>query len=143
MLQVAGVLKAFQGVVALDHVTLSVRPGEVRALIGGNGAGKSTLVKVLSGVHQPDAGELRYLGEPVRFAGPAEARSAGIEGARQLVALARAASAVRTLFGAVARLREEGRSVVYVTHRLEELYEMCDRVTEVTEDRLLAALAKG
>lgn len=76
MLQVAGVLKTFQGVIALDHVTLSVRPGEVHALVGGNDAGKSTLVKVLSGVHQPDAGELRYRGEPVRFADPADARRA-------------------------------------------------------------------
>jgi ribose transport system ATP-binding protein len=217
VLQVAGVLKTFQGVIALDHVTLSVRPGEVHALVGGNGAGKSTLVKVLSGVHQPDAGELRYRGEPVRFTDPADARRAGIatvhqetnlvptmsiarnlllgreprgrfglidfaavndrarqvlatyglrtdvrrplaslgEGARQLVALARAASAdaqlvimdeptaaldhaeLETLFGAVASLREQGRSVVYVTHRLEELYEICDRVTVLRDGRVV------
>ncbi|MEV1177260.1 ATP-binding cassette domain-containing protein, partial [Nonomuraea sp. NPDC049784] len=93
----AGVLKTFQGVTALDHVTLSVRPGEVHALIGGNGAGKSTLVKVLSGVHQPDAGELRLLGEPVRFTGPADAKRAGIATIHQETNLVPTMSIARNL----------------------------------------------
>ncbi|MFD0476964.1 ATP-binding cassette domain-containing protein [Nonomuraea thailandensis] len=97
MLQVAGVLKAFQGVTALDHVTMSVRAGEVHALVGGNGAGKSTLVKVLSGVHQPDAGELRLLGEPVGFAGPADARRAGIATIHQETNLVPTMSVARNL----------------------------------------------
>ena len=61
----AGITKQFPGVKALDSVDLSVAEGEVEALIGENGAGKSTLMKVLGGVHQPDAGTVEVLGETV------------------------------------------------------------------------------
>ncbi|NUR89298.1 MAG: sugar ABC transporter ATP-binding protein, partial [Nonomuraea sp.] len=98
MLQLAGVLKTFQGLPALDHVTFTVRPGEVHALVGGNGAGKSTLVKVVSGVLQPDAGELRLDGERVRFASPAEARAAGIAAVHQEANLVPTMSIARNLF---------------------------------------------
>ncbi|GAA5056015.1 sugar ABC transporter ATP-binding protein [Thermocatellispora tengchongensis] len=203
---------------ALDHVSFTLAAGEVHALVGGNGAGKSTLVKLLSGVHQPDGGELRYLGERRRgFASPGEARRAGIAtihqesnlvplmsvarnlflgreprtrfglidfarmharaaeilaaygmevdvrrplgslgaGAQQMVALARAASAdarvvimdeptsslepaeMDVLFGAIDRLRGEGRSVIYVSHRLEEIYRICDRVTVLRDGKVV------
>ncbi|MDO7713268.1 MAG: ATP-binding cassette domain-containing protein, partial [Pirellulales bacterium] len=58
-----GITKKFPGVVALDGVTLQVRRGEVHAICGENGAGKSTLMKILSGVYQPDAGELEVAGQ--------------------------------------------------------------------------------
>ncbi|PZG39778.1 sugar ABC transporter ATP-binding protein [Spongiactinospora gelatinilytica] len=217
VLQAAGVLKTFSGVRALDHVSFAVGPGEVHALVGGNGAGKSTLVKVLSGVYQPDRGELRMRGERVRFGSPAEARRAGIAtihqegnlvplmsvarnlflgreprgrfglidfarmhaeadqivrsygmpldvrrplgslspGTRQLVAMARAAWAdarvvimdeptsalepgeMETLFRAIARLRAQDRSIIYVSRRLEELYRVCDTVTVLRDGKVV------
>jgi ribose transport system ATP-binding protein len=60
-----GISKRFPGVVALNNVSLEARPGEIVALMGENGAGKSTLMKILGGVHQPDAGEIRINGESV------------------------------------------------------------------------------
>ena len=72
------VSKRFGATLALDDVSLDLRPGEVHALVGENGAGKSTLVKILAGVHQPDAGSIALDGEPVVLHGPAHARSSGI-----------------------------------------------------------------
>ncbi|MEU8896087.1 sugar ABC transporter ATP-binding protein [Nocardia sp. NPDC048505] len=78
VLTMRGIVKQFPGVRALDHVDLEVRAGEVHCLLGQNGAGKSTLIKVLSGAHQPDAGELRWHDAPVRLSGPAAATRLGI-----------------------------------------------------------------
>jgi len=216
-LEAAAIVKAFPGVLALDHVSLFLARGEVHALAGENGAGKSTLVKVLTGIHRPDGGRLRRPGESLSFAGPLDAQRAGIRaihqddnliasmsiarnlflgeeprgrfglidvhamhdraaeilrpygiradvrrplgalgpGARKLVALARAVAAgaqvivmdeptavmeppeVRTLFRVIAEQRDQGRSVLYVSHRLEELYETCDQVTLLREGRVV------
>ncbi|MCC7022111.1 MAG: sugar ABC transporter ATP-binding protein, partial [Thermomicrobiales bacterium] len=73
-----GVTKRFGGATALDGVDFDLRPGEIHGLIGENGAGKSTLMKILSGVHTPDEGEMLLHGERVRFASPAEAKARGI-----------------------------------------------------------------
>jgi simple sugar transport system ATP-binding protein len=75
---VAGVAKAFGPTQALAGADLSVRPGEVVALMGANGAGKSTLVKIISGSLQPDAGTVTLGGRVVAFASPREAKAAGI-----------------------------------------------------------------
>jgi ribose transport system ATP-binding protein len=77
-LRMDGIRKAFPGVVALDGVSLEVRPGEVHVLLGENGAGKSTLMKVLSGAIRADAGEIELLGQPVHIHGPAHAQALGI-----------------------------------------------------------------
>src|SRR3989441_1681897 len=77
-LEVSGIRKQFPGVVALDDVSLRLRAGEIHALLGENGAGKSTLIKILTGVYQPDEGEIRLDGSPVRFASPRSALGAGI-----------------------------------------------------------------
>ncbi|MFG2888763.1 sugar ABC transporter ATP-binding protein [Streptomyces sp. NPDC048248] len=215
MLAVQGLTKSFPGVLALDGVDFAVRAGEVHALVGENGAGKSTLIKVLTGVHRPDAGELRHHGRSVRFQTPLHAQHAGIStiyqevnliplmsvarnlflgreprtrlglidfgrmhreagtaladlgvcvdvrrplrelgvGAQQMVALARARSVdarvvimdeptsslepreVATLFGVIRTLRERGVAVVYVSHRLDELYAVCDAVTVLRDGR--------
>src|SRR5579863_8128488 len=65
LLELRGLTKSFQGVRVLSSVDLAVRAGEVHALIGQNGSGKSTLIKILSGYHMPDAGEVFMRGEPV------------------------------------------------------------------------------
>ncbi|MEU2957771.1 sugar ABC transporter ATP-binding protein [Streptomyces albidoflavus] len=215
VLEALGVGKRFPGVVALDDVSLGLRAGEVHALVGENGAGKSTLIKVLTGVHRPDAGELRLAGEPVRFQRPFEAQQAGIStiyqevnlvplmsvarniflgreprnrlrlidfprmnreaaalldgfgvrvdprrplhtlglGTQQMVALARAVSVrarvvvmdeptsslepreVETLFRVIGELRARDVAVVYVSHRMDELYRICDRVTVLRDGR--------
>ncbi|MDQ6674679.1 MAG: ATP-binding cassette domain-containing protein [Chloroflexota bacterium] len=81
------VSKAFGHVQALDGVDLEVRDGEVLALVGDNGAGKSTLVKILSGVEQPDAGEIQMNGTPARLDTPADAQRCGIATVYQDLAL--------------------------------------------------------
>ena len=70
--------KRFGGAVALDGVDFDLRAGEIHGLLGENGAGKSTLMKILSGVHAPDEGELILRGAPVRFGSPADAKARGI-----------------------------------------------------------------
>lgn len=219
VLAVRGLTKTFPGVLALTGVDFTLRAGEVHALIGENGAGKSTLIKVLTGVHHPDAGELRFAGEAVRFAAPLDAQHAGIStiyqevnlvplmsvarnlflgrepctrlglidfgrmhreaeaaltdlgvrvdvrrplrtlgvGAQQMVALARARALdarvvimdeptsslepreAETLFGVIRGLRDAGVAVVYVSHRLDELYTVCDHVTVLRDGRVVHA----
>ncbi|MGV9378531.1 sugar ABC transporter ATP-binding protein [Nonomuraea sp. NPDC003707] len=216
VLEARAVSKRFPGVLALDGVSLALRPGEVHALVGENGAGKSTLIKVFTGVYRPDGGELRYQGAPAAFGTPMEAQRAGIStiyqevnlvpmmsvarnlllgreprgrfgvidaaamhgeaqrvlagygvatdvrrplrtlgvGAQQMVALARAVSVdarvvimdeptsslepreVETLFGVIRRLRDAGIAVMYVSHRLDELYRVCDQVTVLRDGRV-------
>ena len=77
-LELHAIVKRFPGVVALDGVRLEVRTGEVHALLGENGAGKSTLIKTISGVYQPDAGEIRMDGRPVAIRNPHAAQALGI-----------------------------------------------------------------
>ena len=78
VLTMTGVSKAFPGVKALDDVSLSVREGEVLALIGENGAGKSTLLKILSGIYRADSGDVRLGDRPFLATSPKAAREAGI-----------------------------------------------------------------
>jgi ribose transport system ATP-binding protein len=78
LLEARGISKRFPGVRALDHVSLTVAPGEVLALIGENGAGKSTLLRILAGVQPPDAGELLVDGATARFRGVEDALDKGI-----------------------------------------------------------------
>lgn len=209
ILELTGIRKSFSGVEVLHDVSFALRPGEVHALLGENGAGKSTLVKIITGVHQPDAGEILLNGEPVHFNDARESRQAGIAAIyqelslfpdldvaenifvgrqpltigrrvdwrrlyaeagklleslgvkldlkqkaralsiaqRQMVEIARAFSInarilimdeptssltlheVDDLFRLVRRLREEGTGIIFISHRLEELYALADRVT--------------
>jgi len=214
-LEVSGIRKQFPGVVALDDVTLRLRAGEIHALLGENGAGKSTLIKVLTGVYQPDAGEIKLDGDPVRFASPRSALAAGISvvhqernlipqftvaenilleriptrGPRlvdhaainrlampwieivgleaepttivselsvaqmQLVEIAKALSLqarillldeptaaitpheVAYLFRILGELRDRDVALVFVSHKLEEVFQLCDRVTVLRDGR--------
>jgi rhamnose transport system ATP-binding protein len=78
VLTLTDIRKSFGGVRALERASLERPAGSVTALIGENGAGKSTLVKILTGIHRPDAGEVRLDGRPVRIADPQAARALGI-----------------------------------------------------------------
>lgn len=79
VLELRHISKTFPGVVALKNVDMTVRRGEVHALLGENGAGKSTLIKILSGYHQPDkGGEMLIAGKPVTFRNPKDAIAASI-----------------------------------------------------------------
>ena len=97
LLQVSGIVKRFTGVLALDRVSVDLAPGEVHALVGENGAGKSTLIKVITGVHRPDEGELRLAGRRAEFAGPLDAQRAGIQAVHQEIGLVPALSVARNL----------------------------------------------
>jgi ribose transport system ATP-binding protein len=77
-LDLSGIDKAFPGVRALQDVSVRLQAGHIHALLGENGAGKSTLIKIITGVHPPDAGTMRVGGTPVRFAHPTDAIAAGI-----------------------------------------------------------------
>ncbi|MBT2407874.1 MULTISPECIES: sugar ABC transporter ATP-binding protein [unclassified Streptomyces] len=215
VLEVHGIRKEFPGVVALDGVDFRLFPGEVHALMGENGAGKSTLIKVLTGVYEPDGGEVVLNGRPVRIAGPPQAQQAGIStvyqevnlcpnlsvaeniligreprrfglihwselrsraarlvadldldidvtaplnsysiAVQQLVAIVRAMDVsakvlildeptssldrdeVRQLFTVIRRLRGQGVAILFVSHFLDQIYEICDRMTILRNGRL-------
>ncbi|WP_103062357.1 sugar ABC transporter ATP-binding protein [Actinomyces qiguomingii] len=78
LIEVEGITKRFPGVLALDRVQFTLRPGEVHSLVGENGAGKSTLMKVLGGIHQPDDGTIRLKGQETTIRDPLDAQSKGI-----------------------------------------------------------------
>ncbi|HEY1721009.1 MAG TPA: sugar ABC transporter ATP-binding protein [Magnetospirillaceae bacterium] len=78
ILEVRDVAKRFESVVALKAANLSIKPGEIHALMGANGAGKSTLVKILTGVYAHDGGTITVRGQTKAFRSPAEARAGGI-----------------------------------------------------------------
>lgn len=78
MLELRAITKTFPGVKALDHVHFQLQAGEIHALMGENGAGKSTFIKVITGVHKPDQGEIFVNGNKVVFNGPNDAKKHGI-----------------------------------------------------------------
>ena len=220
ILSMKGITKAFGATLALSGVDFEVRNGEVHALLGENGAGKSTLMKILNGVYQADAGEIRVSGQPVRFSGTHDAMLGGVglifqelnliptlttvENAflgrlkttrtgrvkwkamidefrtfmksidfemdpsrlvselsiaeKQMVEIARAlmlesklivmdeptatltTEEIRKLFNIIRKLKLKGVTVVYISHRLEEIFEICDRATVLRDGKLICTL---
>ncbi|AMW32032.1 MAG: sugar ABC transporter ATP-binding protein [Fervidobacterium pennivorans] len=214
ILEVRNVSKTFPGVQALKDVSLDVHEKEVLALVGENGAGKSTLIKIISGVHKADSGEIYYLGKKVNFKDPTEAIASGIStihqelnlfeeltvaenifvgnvkgfsfskkkafkvvselldslkfniradekvknlntSEKQLVSIAKALflnariiimdepTATITeyeaerLFEIVKGLKAKGVSVIFISHRLEEIYQIADRVAVLRDGELI------
>jgi len=90
--------KSFEGVVALDDVHFSVKPGEIHALMGENGAGKSTLIRILSGALQPDSGEIKIRGKKVHITKPEEGIKNGISVIYQEFALFQHLSVAENIF---------------------------------------------
>jgi rhamnose transport system ATP-binding protein len=212
-----GATKSFGAVTALGDGSITLQAGEAHALLGENGAGKSTLVKILGGVHHPDAGSLTIDGEPATFNGPADAQGAGVSiiyqepslfpdlsvaenifmsrqprdqwrridrramerearaifgrlgvhldpsrparglsvADQQIVEIAKALSfnarifvmdeptaalttvEVLRLFEVIKTLRAQGAAVLFISHRLEEVFACCQRVTIMRDGRFV------
>jgi rhamnose transport system ATP-binding protein len=221
ILEMRGVSRAFGSTQALSDVSIQLFGGEVHALLGENGAGKSTLIKIMTGVQQPDAGELLVDGQPERVSSSQDAQRLGVaaiyqepmifpdlsvaenifighrdrgrivdrrrmreeaervlarlgvrldvsEPARgltlaeqQTVEIAKAISLsvrvlimdeptaslsaheVRRLFGIVEALRREGVAVLFISHRMEEVFEIADRVTILRDGRWISTTPRG
>ncbi len=221
VVEMRDIAKRFPGVVALDHVNFTVRPGEIHALVGKNGAGKSTLMHILTGLYPADGGDILVRGERIEAMTTSRARHAGIAlvaqhatfvpalsiaenlatGAlpttrsgfvdwkrlnaiasermaafgldidvrrkmenvsvaeRQMIEIARALFAdasviildeptaplpkheVRMLFEFVRRQRERGASFIYISHYLEEVFALSDRVTVLRNGRGVGVFA--
>lgn len=235
VLELKGITKIFPGVRALDKVHFQLRAGEIHALMGENGAGKSTFIKVITGVHEPEEGEIYLDGKRVSFHNPKEAQQKSIaaiyqhgtcypflsvteniyighesvsKGAkvldwkamhaaakallvrlgsninpktnmgdltvaeRQIVEIAKAISTnariiimdeptaalskreCEELYRITEQLRDEGKSIIFISHRFEDMYRLASRVTvfrdaqyigtwgvdEITNDKLIAAM---
>lgn len=128
VLSVRGLSKRYGAVRALDGVTMELRRGEVLGLLGDNGAGKSTLVGCLSGVHQPDEGEIEVDGRRVEISDPAMARELGIETVFQGLALVPMMDVASNLF-----LNRELRSTRPILRQLRWL----DRAAMRRESRAI------
>ena len=98
IVELRNVSKSFGSVIALRDISLEVRSGQVCCLLGDNGAGKSTLIKILSGVHRPDNGEVLIDGKPVNFSSPREALDLGIATVYQDLATVPLMSIMRNFF---------------------------------------------
>lgn len=221
VLEMQGISKAFPGVRALDAVDFELRPGEIHALLGENGAGKSTLIKVLGGVHAPDAGRICIDGDVVEIESPVMATDLGIAiihqeiniipglsvadnimlgrhpisrlgfiqrrdlqerakdiltqlgldlppqtplshlpvAARQLVLIGQALARhprflvmdeptsalgdadIECLFAVIDRLADQGVSVIYISHKLDEIFRLADRVTVLRDGKVVGTRA--
>ena len=98
LVEMRNISVAFGGVHAVERVSVDLYPGEVMGLVGGNGAGKSTLMRVLSGAHPADSGEIIIDGKPVTISNPRDAKIYGIETIYQTLALADNIDATGNMF---------------------------------------------
>ena len=122
-LQLVGVSKSFPGVKANDDVSLSVKPGEIHALLGENGAGKSTLVKMIYGILAPDEGQIIFDGSPQRISNPRAARRLGIGMVFQHFSLFEAMTVLENIsLGLDSRLSQ--RELLAEFNRVLELYHL-------------------
>jgi ribose transport system ATP-binding protein len=109
LVELSGIVKDFPGVRALDRVDFDLRPGEVHCLMGENGAGKSTLIKILTGVHQPDAGGIRIHGRRFDHLTPRLVHELGITAIYQDFDLVPALTVAENVFLGRERLNRYGR----------------------------------
>ncbi len=222
VLELKGVTKIFPGVKALDQVHFSLKKGEVHALMGENGAGKSTFIKVITGVHRADEGEIFLDGNRAEFKGPKDAQAAGIAAVyqhptsypdltvtenifmgheivkngmiqwkrmnqeadklllqlnadfkaademgtlsvaqQQMVEIAKALSTQariiildeptaaltknesEDLYRIVDQLKASGVSIIFISHRFEDMYRLADRVTFFRDSRYIGTYESG
>lgn len=122
LLEVKNIVKRFGGLVAVNRVSIEVYPGEVVGLLGDNGAGKSTLIKVISGVYQPDEGEIYFEGKKVKVNNPMDAIKLGIETLYQDLALAENLNVYSNIFLG----RERVKSLLGIIPVLDHEYMMTE-----------------
>jgi ribose transport system ATP-binding protein len=125
LLEMRGIGKSFPGVKALQGVSLTVREGQVHALLGENGAGKSTLIKILSGAYARDEGEIHWEGRPVQIHGPEDAQALGISTIYQEFNLAKDLTVAENIF--LGQLPRKGLRVDWSTAR-RKARELLDRL---------------
>jgi simple sugar transport system ATP-binding protein len=116
-LELIGISKQYPAVKANDGVSLRVKPGEIHAVLGENGAGKSTLMKIIYGAVRPDAGEVRFNGQPVQVASPAQARALGISMVYQHFSLFDTLTAAENVWLGL----DKSMSLAEVTRRIEQV----------------------
>src|SRR5512147_2663496 len=115
LLEMKGIGKTFPGVKALEGVNLTIREGQVHALLGENGAGKSTLIKILSGAYAKDEGQIFFEEKPVEIRGPHDAQALGISTIYQEFNLARDLTVAENIF--LGHLPTRGFRVDWATAR--------------------------
>ncbi|MEX8501193.1 ABC transporter ATP-binding protein [Leptothrix ochracea] len=117
-LELRGITKQYPAVRANDDVHLQVAPGQIHAVLGENGAGKSTLMKIIYGATRPDAGELRWNGQPVQIASPAQARKLGISMVYQHFSLFDTLTVAENVWLGLDPSLAPSRSLAQVTERI-------------------------
>lgn len=219
LLETAGIVKQYPGVLALDRVDFNLRAGEVHVLFGENGAGKSTLISILAGVQRPSAGEVRFRGQRIDLESVHQARALGISAVfqdfslvpqmtieenlflgaeltrggwldkrtlhrraeeiidrlgfplragqrvqhltraeQQMVEIAKAFRSelsvlildeptasltnreTEQLFALIEQIKQEGVGIIYITHRMQEIRRIGDRITVLRDGRYVATL---
>ena len=146
ILEVSDIQKSFGAVDVLKGVSLSVDTAECYGLVGDNGAGKSTMLKILSGVHQPDAGEIRLLGNEAKFQGEIDARLAGIEMIFQDLALCEDLDATANIFLGRETRKKASRWFSRLDHqtmRVQARQVLASLGTEMPVDRRVRTLSGG
>ncbi len=141
ILEMRGISMYFPGIKALDGVDLSVRPGEVHALIGENGAGKSTLVKVLTGLYKPTAGTIVFEGAERRFATTVDAQETGIVAIHQEPIMFPDLSVAENVFSGH-MLRRKGLALLDWPTMRARTRELCARIElDVNPDSMVSDLS--
>ena len=141
ILEMRGISMYFPGIKALDGVDLSVRPGEVHALIGENGAGKSTLVKVLTGIYKQTGGSIRFEGKERKFSSTVEAQEAGIVAIHQEPIMFPDLSVAENVFSGH-MLRRKGLGLLDWPTMIERTKELCSRIElDVEPDAMVSELS--
>lgn len=140
--RMTGISKSFGGILALDNVDFEVLAGEVHALLGGNGAGKSTILKVLNGVHVPDAGEIVVGGQTLAAHTPEAARAAGIAMNFQEMSLIPTLTVAQNVF--LTREARDSRGMIDDTDSIRRAQAIFDMLqVEVDPTALVGDLGAG
>jgi general nucleoside transport system ATP-binding protein len=131
-IEMQGITKRFPGVVANDHVSLSVRRGEIHALLGENGAGKTTLMNVLYGLYQPEDGHIALQGQPAIISGPRAAIDLGIGMVHQHFMLVPVLSVVENVILGLATSKGPRLDIESASQRLAALAEQTGLAVDPT-----------